>query len=145
MNNLSLAIGVSSKDIVLTQENFECIDIGELVSKAISQGVKPSKMELIVDFLKSRCSNVLLGYAINNQDDYIQLKKALIGSDYNIKEAFLKKSITSGNYEESYRKHSNWMDYSPEYIKSKEEHYNKETQQILNVLSEDGVYVHFVA
>ena len=144
MNDLSLAIGVSSKDVVLSQENFECIDIGDLVSKAISQGVKVSKTELIIDFIKTRNSNILLGYAVNNQNDYIGLKKALIGSNYFIKEAFIKKNVTLGNYKESYQKHTNWMDYSPEYIHSKEDQHQKETQLILNALKEDGVNVHYI-
>lgn len=142
MHTLILAIGLSAKEVKIHSDNFIQVDIGELVSNALSKGTSfdMSKADLIQNFLAQNDSNVILGYAVNNAKEYSDLKRMLNGS-FQITQAYIRYIGNYQKYSEEYSKHSRWLDYSPDYIKSREQEYNQELHQLIAALRTDSIEI----
>ena len=143
MHTLILAIGLSAKEVKVHSDNFLQVDVGELVSSALSQGTSfdVSKTDLIQNFLTQNDSDVILGYAVNNAAEYSDLKQMLNGRSYQITQAYIRHKGDYQKYSEEYSKHSRWLDYSPDYIKSREQEYNQELHQLIATLRKDSIEI----
>lgn len=143
MHTLILAIGLSAKEVKIHSNNFLQIDVGELASNALSKGISfdMSKTVLIQNFLTQNDSNVILGYAVNNAMEYSDLKRMLNGKSFQITQAYIRYIGNYQKYSEEYSKHSRWLDYSPDYIKSREQEYNQELHQLITTLRADNIEI----
>jgi hypothetical protein len=143
MHALILAIGLSAKEVKIHSDNFLQVDVGELVSNALSQGTSfdVSKTDLIQNFLTQNDSDVILGYAVNNAAEYSDLKQMLRDRSYQITQAYIRHKGDYQKYSEEYSKHSRWLDYSPDYIQSREQEYNQELHQLITTLRKDSIEI----
>lgn len=143
MHTLILAIGLSAKEVRNHSDNFLKVDVGELVSNALSKGTSfdINKTDLIQNFLTQNDSNVILGYAVNNAAEYSDLKQMLNGRSYQLTQAYIRYKGNYQKYSEEYSKHSRWLDYSPDYIQSREQEYNQELHQLITTLRTDNIEI----
>jgi hypothetical protein len=143
MQTIILAIGLSAKEVKIHSDNYLQVDIGELVSNTLSKGTSfdMSKTDLIQNFLTQNDSNVILGYAVDNAMEYSDLKQMLNGKSFQITQAYIRYIGNYQKYSEEYSKHSRWLDYSPDYIKSREQEYNQELHQLIDILRTDSIEI----
>ncbi|MDX2164363.1 MAG: hypothetical protein SFW07_02985 [Gammaproteobacteria bacterium] len=121
-------------------DTFFRVNIGDLFVNPISPQELTStfKINCILNFLKAKDMNVLIGYAFHSYEEFIDLKNRLHEIGLKITKIFI--GIDKENddsYRKFYEQHSRWLDYHPDYI---EEEQNKHRAELLNLANKIKAY-----
>ena len=140
--NIYLTTGIDATDSYFNyMVRFKRVNIKDLVltKKTNTPSIRYNKFQVIIDFIKETMGNVLIGNAINSIEDFRKLEKELELNSLKVHKIFIKNNDSYSKYKTLYSNHSNWLDYSPEYIKSKQEEYNLELKRLGQLIKEKGI------
>jgi hypothetical protein len=98
-------------DIIRSKSNFS--DVGELSDK---------RVEIIAETVAEHENDLLLAFAIRKKGQLSHIIKLISNIDITISRIFydngFRKETELSKYRNNYKLHSNWMDYSPEYVEN---------------------------
>ena len=98
-------------DIIRSKPNLS--DVVELSDK---------RVEIIAETIAEHENDLLLAFAIRKKGQLSHIIKLISNSNITISRIFydngFRKETELSKYRNNYKRHSNWMDYSPEYVEN---------------------------
>ena len=122
---------------------IEKINIKDLIveNRDINPNIKLNKFQVLAEVFNNAHGDLLIGNAIKSIEDLLNLKREL-GVHFNkIRKFFLKENDSYSAYKTFYSDHSRWLDYSPEFVKLKQEEHNLELRKLAKQLEQEGIEV----
>jgi len=148
MRKIYLTIGVDVNDKSLSSiSSTPRFDIGSLVEsypQLVSSNLFGYKPKLVSRFIQDTEGDLIIGFAIDDLDDYIKLKESIDNTTIQIVKVFIKIKSYYEDYKKLYSQHSNWLDYHPDYVREKEKEYKEELARLQEQLILDGVDIQFI-
>ncbi|TNE55375.1 MAG: hypothetical protein EP338_03675 [Bacteroidetes bacterium] len=148
MNELIVTVNFSCTLLNADSEQSERIDYGTILSEALMEG-KPldsDKGSLIKEYLEKRNCNQVIGFAIKDLNEYINLKEKLVNCNFNLRKVLFGvwPSSKFEKYEQNFSTHSRWLDYSPEDVKLMTNEELKQYQTLESHLIQDSIEIEHV-
>lgn len=122
------------------------VNIRDLVleSRTINPNEKYDKFDIVTDFIRRCKGDVLIGNIVNSYKDFLHLQEKIAGSNIKVKKAYIKYDDSYDDYKILYEKHSRWLDYSPDYIRLKQEEHNRELEKLGDFLKSESIEVIYI-
>jgi hypothetical protein len=123
-------------------DTFLRVNIGDLLVNTTSPQELTStfKINCILNFLKTKDMNVLIGHAFLSYEEFIDLKNRLHEIELKITKIFIGvDKENDDSYRKFYEQHSRWLDYHPDYIEEEQKKYRTELFNLANKLKAEAV------
>lgn len=124
------------------------INIKDLIlqKKVEVPGLKLNKFQVIAEYIQNTEKDVMIGNVVNTREDFKNLKRELElrGAWNRVYKVFLKENDSYSKYKNIYSEHSKWLDYSPEYVKAKQDEHNIELKELAVLIKKEEINFEFI-
>jgi hypothetical protein len=128
------------------EQTYHISELIRMYPKSITYpfGYKP---EVIADFLDKTNGDVLIFQALDTLSDYMKFKEVIEKRDAVLEAVFwgIPKTEGATKYADFFKKHSRWLDYSPEEVEQLSEKHHQELILLAQQIKADGVEIHWLA